>query len=105
MSKLINISSDNYFISQRLKEIDKSYQIFFNIASNSYEVHSSDQCKNSFCFKVPYSTLDERTLLYAKKTRSENRDKLIAEIEKSNEILYERNIKKQVDLLKEIICT
>ena len=105
MKKLIKIDNDVFFITQRLKEIDDSYEVYYNLQIRCYEVHSSKQSKNSFCFKVPYSSLDERTLQYALKTRSENRDKIIAEIEKYNLSLYEKNVKKQVNLLKEILCT
>ena len=104
MRNLIKIESDNYFIVNRLKEIDKSYEVFFNLITSSYEVHSNEQQKSSYCFKVPYGELDERTLFYARKTRSENRDKIIKEIEKSNELLYEKNVKEQASLLKEILC-
>ena len=104
MRNLLKIESDNYFISNRLKEIDSSYEVYYNIATASYEVHSSEQQKSSYCFRVPYNQLDERTLFYAKKTRSENRDKIIKEIERSNELLYEKNVKEQASLLKEILC-
>lgn len=105
MQELIKIECDNFFIGKRLKEVDESYEIYFNLKSNSYEVHSNKQEKGSFCFKVPFEVLDERTVDYAIKTRRENRDKIIAEIEKNNQLLYEKNLKEQVNLLKEIICT
>ena len=103
MGKLIKIYSDVYFICQRLKKIDKSYEVYFNCEENSYEVHSKSQIKNSYCFKVPYDQLDSRTLDYAVKTRIENRDKLLEEIELQNNLLYEKNLKEQVNLLKEIV--
>ncbi len=104
MKNLIKIDCDNFFISERLKFIDSSYVIYYNLSDQCYEVHSIEQYKNSYCFKVPYRELDERTLFFAKKTRSENRYKLIKEIEENNRLLYEKNIKNQVNLLKEAIC-
>lgn len=104
MKNLVLIEGDPFFISERLKEVDPSYVIYFNLAQKSYEVHSLEQVKNSYCFKVPYSDLDERTIIHAKRTRIENRDKIIAEIEKDNLLLEQKNIKKQVELIKESLC-
>lgn len=104
MKNLIKIESDCYFICQRLKEVDKSYEVYYNRSQDCYEVHSKEQYKSTYCFKVPYKVLDERTIDYAIKTRSENRDKLIAEIERDNQLLEQRNLKNQVNLLKEALC-
>mgnify|MGYP003295530954 CR=1 FL=1 len=93
MINLIKIENDCYFVAQRLKEIDDSYEVYFNTYTNSYEVHSSEQAKNSYCFKVPFDYLDERTVDYARKTRAANRDNLIKEIERNNQLIYENNIK------------
>ena len=103
MKKLIKIESDVYFIVQRLKEIDSSYQVFYNCLSGKFEVHSKEQAKNSFCFQVPYDVLDSRVVDYAVKTRSQNRDKLIKEIEKNNLLVYEKKLKENVNILKEIL--
>lgn len=104
MKNLVEIKNDCYFIDRRLKEIDKSYQIFFNLARGTYEVHSSEQEKNSYCFTIPFDTLDERTIFYARKTRSENRDKIIKEIEENNLKIEKNNEKMQINALKELIC-
>ncbi len=96
------IENDCYFICQRLKEIDPSYEVFYK--NGRYEVHSFEQVKNSYCFTVPFGELDSRTIDFALKTRSSNREKIIAEIEKNNQLLYEKNIKDQVNLLKEGLC-
>ncbi len=103
MKNLIKIENDVFFIAVRLKSIDKSYEVYYNVNNNSFEVHSNAQ-KNSYCFKVPYDVLDERTLDYALKTRIANRDKILREIEINNELLYQKNIKNQVNLLKEALC-
>ncbi|MBQ8444633.1 MAG: hypothetical protein IJX25_04705 [Clostridia bacterium] len=103
MTNLIKINNDVYFICKRLKKIDPSYEVYYNRQTCCYEVHSNKQAKNSYCFKVPFAQLDSRTIDYAIKTRRENRDKLLKEIEQSNQLLYERNLKEQVNLLKEII--
>lgn len=104
MTNLIKIENDCYFVAQRLKEIDSSYEVYFNLHTNSYEVHSLEQAKNSYCFKVPFNCLDERTVAYARKTRATNRDNLIKEIEQNNQLVYENNIKMQVNAMKEALC-
>jgi len=78
MKNLVQIFGDPFFIVQRLKEIDPSYEVYYNLATSCYEVHSNEQVKNSYCFRVPYDVLDERTIWHAKRTRAENRDKIIA---------------------------
>ncbi len=104
MKNLIKVENDVFYIARRLKNVDPSYEVYFNLTTKCFEVHSTEQEKNSYCFKVPYNILDERTIDYALKTRSENRDKLLMEIELNNKIIEERNIKNQVNLLKEALC-
>ena len=103
MKNYIEIEDDVFYIRQRLKEIDKSYIILYNLTRKCYEVHSSEQ-KDSYCFTIPYDFLDDRTIDYAIKTRSENRDKIIKEIEKNNEDVYNKQIKNQIKMLKEALC-
>ena len=102
--KYLKIEDDVYFIASRLKMIDESYQIFYNLNKKTYEVHSGTVSKDSYCFTVPYSSLDSRVLDYALKTRSANRDKIIEEIEFNNQKLYEKSIKEQTKKIKEVLC-
>lgn len=103
-NNLILIDNDCYFIAQRLKEIDESYFIVFNLFKRVYEVHSKNQQKNSYCFTIPYLTLDDRTIDFAIKTRKENIDKILKEIDENNNKVYKKNIKEQVEKIKEAIC-
>ena len=103
LKNYLDIKDDVYYICQRLKEIDRSYYVLFNLDRKKYEIHSNEQ-KDTYCFTVPFDQLDERTLFYSLKTRSDRRDKIIKEIEKSNEENYKKLIKEQVNLLKEAIC-
>lgn len=103
MKNLLIIENDNYFISQRLKEIDGDYFIVYNLNRKKYEVHVKGQFSNSYAFTVPYDRLDERTILFALKTRIENQDKVMREIERENEENYNRLLKQQINLIKEII--
>lgn len=103
MKNLIKIENDCFFICQRIKEVEPSYEIYFNIDSSSYEVHSKTQVKNSYCFKIPYSQLDDRVIDFAYKTKVENMDEIIKEIDKHNQLLYEKELKTQVESMKEAL--
>jgi len=104
MKYLIEIKNDCFCICERLKDVDESYKVFFNLKRRCFEVHSFLQHGSTYCFTVPYSELDERTIDFALKTRSENREKIIMEIEENNRKVEQQNIKKNADALKELIC-
>jgi len=79
------IEKDLYNISGRLKEIDKGYFIVYNTKKEKYEIHNAFNKRGTYCFTSPYKSLDNRTYDYCLKTRIENSDKLIREMEKQNE--------------------
>lgn len=97
------IDSDSLFITDRLKEVDPSYRVVFSLKKKKFEVHSILQ-SSTYCFTLPYSSLDERAVNYARKTRSENADKLIKEIDRANEELYRKMLKEEINKLKEALC-
>lgn len=103
MKNLLIIEGDTFFINERLKQIDNDYFVVFNLESQKYEVHVRGQFGSTYAFTIPYDTLDERTILFARKTRVSNMDKIMAEIEKDNEMSYNRLLKQQVNLMKEIL--
>ena len=94
MAKIL-ITSDCLDICSRIKNIDDSYYIIFNTSKEKYEVHSNNQPFSSYCFTSPFISLDERLLNYALKTRRENKEKLIAEMEKENQKLIQNQQKQQ----------
>lgn len=103
MKNQIVLDSDPLFICERLKEVDKSYYVVYDFSKNKFEVHSSEQRGGSYCFTVPFDTLDERAITFAKKTSVLRQDEVIKEIDLENQKL-ERNIqKKAVERLKEVI--
>ncbi len=104
LANLLKIEHDPFFIAQRLKEIDPTYQIYFNLDQGCYEVHSSGQVKNTYCFKVPYGVLDERTISFALKTRVENMEAILREIDRQNDLLYNKMLKEQINLFEEKLC-
>lgn len=76
------VENDTAGICERIKEIEKEYFIVRNMLSGDYEVHSTLNDGNTFCFAVPYDRLDARTLEYCRKTRT-GRDVALA-VEKNN---------------------
>lgn len=100
---LIKINTDNYFISERIKEIDKNYFLVFNTNLKKYEVHYKGQVENTFCVGLPFMTLDERTLSFVQKTKIENIEKIIKEIEKNNKNIENNNKNLILNKLQEVI--
>ena len=100
---LININTDNLFIAKRLKQIDSNYFIVFNTKSQKYEVHHKGQTDNTFCLSLPFCELDSRTLELVQKTRIENINKLIEEIDKENQRKETQKNKEILSLAKEIL--
>ena len=92
---LIKIEEDVFDITKRLKEIDESYFVMVNTQKQKFEVHSSAQ-KHTYCLTIPHKNLDARTISLTLKTRIENTEKILAEIEENNKKL-ERENKRQID--------
>ena len=89
---LVNITTDVFDILSRLKAIDNNYFIVYNTNKQRYKVHNSGQ-KRTFFLVVPFNKIDARLVPYVRKTRRENADKLIKEMEIHNEKL-EQEIKR-----------
>ncbi len=98
MQKIIKNNAFN--IVNRLKQTDKSFYIVFNAQKNCFEVHSKKQ-KNSFCFIVPYSQLDNRTLMHAQKTSVKNLTANLQEIENYNSQQELNSKKEKEDYIKQ----
>lgn len=87
------IQDDLYGITKRIKKIDDGYFILRHKLSGRYEVHNANNTGSTYCFIVPYESLDKRTLTYCRETAVE-RD--IAEIiEKQNRRLEESKKRSQ----------
>ena len=84
MKKSFEIYSDCLDIVKRLKEIDKDYFVVFNIERKTFELHNRAQERDTFCFTLPFDTLDERAIFLTKKTLSKKRDELFKEMEEEN---------------------
>ncbi len=78
--ELQKIECDLFGIAKRLKSIDRRCELFFNRKKNRYEIYANGAMQMA----LPFERLDARTLTYARKTRLENLEKIIAEIEEEN---------------------
>lgn len=78
--ELQRIRHDLFGIAKRLKSIDRRYELFFNRKKNRYEIYANGAMQMA----LPFERLDARALTYARKTRLENLEKIIAEIEEEN---------------------
>lgn len=102
MKNQIVIESDVLDICGRLKEIDQSYYIVFNLSRKKFEVHSSSQNGGTFAFCIPFDCLDDRTIDLARKTSIYRKDEIIKEIDNENQKLQKRMFNDAVDHLKEV---
>ncbi len=103
MKNHVIIDSDVLNILERLKEIDESYFLVFDVEKQKIEVHSSLQLQNTYCFTCPFEFLDERLCDYARKTSISRRDDLIEEMDLQNQMWEKQMIKTHVDNLREVL--
>lgn len=82
----IKLNYDVYNISKRVKEIDKYYYVVYDTSKNKFEIHNSKQIGSTYCLTLPFKCLDERCLNYINKTKSENIEKILNEIDNLNNI-------------------
>lgn len=77
----IEIKNDLYDIASRLKEIDREYTTYFETELQKFTLWGRGKRQVVF----PFDALDQRALDYARKTRVENMEELIREIDEKNE--------------------
>ncbi len=104
MNNLIEITDDLFDISRRLKSVDEDYRLYYNGAKRRYEVHNRKQCGSTLAFVVPFEELDARTVEYARKTRAENIELLLAEMDKHNAEQEQQNTARAVEAAMSAIC-
>lgn len=67
--RLTQVMSDPFDIVNRIREIEDEYFILYNKYEKKFEVHSTAQpIRQTYCFTVPFDTLDNRTLEYCRET-------------------------------------
>lgn len=87
----IQIENDVYEIANRIKDIDRDYYLIYDTSKQKFEVHNKSQFGSSYCLTLPYNELDERTLLYVRKTQSANIEEILHDLENDNNILESAN--------------
>ena len=103
MKNQILLEGDPFYIAERIKEIDENYFLVFNKSRGVFELHNSSQQGSTFALTIPYDCLDERTIFLARKTRRENIDKLIEEMDRQNDAHTKRLVKRAAEQIKEVI--
>ena len=88
--ELQKVRHDLFNIAARLKSVDRRYELFFNRKKSRYEIYANGAMQ----IALPFERLDARAIEYARKTRLENLNKLIAEIEAENARLEIENAKR-----------
>ena len=86
----IKIEDDLFEISKRLKEVDDTYFVVYDTVKKCFEVHSTMQDKNTFCFVVG-SKLTCYAIEKAQKTKISRLKTLIKRVEEENLKLEEKN--------------
>ncbi len=92
------IENDVLDIAARLKEIDDGYFIVYNGLFRRLEVHNQKQGANTFCLVVPSNRLNACTVELVRKTRAENADRLLAEIDGHNERVENEALRRAVSV-------
>lgn len=77
----IRIKNDLYDIASRLKEIDRRYEVYFETELQKFTLWGLGKRQVIF----PYESLDQRAIEYTLKTRVENAEELVREIDLKNE--------------------
>jgi len=80
---MLEVNNDVFEISNRVKEIDPDYYIVYNKTLRRFEVHHRRQ-HDTLALAVPYRSLDARTITLTLKTRRENIEKLMKEMDEEN---------------------
>ena len=80
------IKSDLFDISKRIHSIDPKYFVVYNRKRKKFEVHYT-RAKNTYELTIPFDTLDARAVDFVLKTRIQNQQKILDEIEKNNQEL------------------
>ena len=89
--------NDIFFISNRIKKINKNYKLYYNLKTQMYEVHDISKPQHSLCITTKdYPSFQIlKTLIKSKK---ENMHSLFLEIEKHNKNIDQEKQQKTLDL-------
>ena len=89
------IDGDVLDISRRIREIDETLFIVFNLKRGVFEIHSTEHYPTTYAWTVPYERLDERTLRKARENNLRVRGaEIFRDIDRHNERL-EASLRRQ----------
>lgn len=90
---LFAMENSTHDIPKRLEEIDSALFICFNKITQRFEVHSLDNRGTTYCFSIPYSELDARTIEAFRRSNLKTRSvkEIIQEMDQENEEREKRN--------------
>ena len=92
----IKITNDLFDIAERIKVLNKDYEIYFDTEKQKYTLFAG----NKLQLTIPYDNLDERTIYYAYHTRTDNYLELEKEAEKYNAKLDYQSLKQTQDTIE-----
>lgn len=101
--RLVEVTHDLHGIAERIREIEPEYFIVRNRMKGTWEVHSTATYPNTYCFTVPYDSLDKRTLDRCRETNISLRGDAVAKDFLARQEKQEKAIqKRENDLLNNI---
>ena len=95
---------DQFRVEERLREIDPSYEVFYNKKVGRFEVYATKNGVKSLAFVSPFAELDCRLVRHARVTRAERAADVLREIEENNKKIEEANKKVAEEIKREKIA-
>ena len=89
----IKITNDLFSIAERIKELNKAYEIYFDTDRQKFVLYANKKLQ----LVIPYDNLDERTIRHAHFTRSENYQEVMDSVDRYNASLEKDIVKKAQD--------
>ena len=99
MKEYLVLYKDVFFLYKRIKEIDRNYQLLFNLKNKHFEIHNFNQRGTSFVMQA--EPLDSRLIKKLVETRIENVNKLIAKLDEENERVKQQGEKRATESAKD----
>ena len=84
-------------IPVRLKELNRAFFVMFNVKTQRYEVHSSDQPFATLACTLPFDELDARAILYVREHSAERLEIIAKEIDEYNDRLVAKREAETID--------
>lgn len=106
MKRLIEIKHDPFDIVKRIKQIDKTFKVYYQLLTGDYLLYRKSGLKNVFELNLGQS-LDALAIAFILKSRRENIDLILDEIDENNHQLKQNAISSSFErgraMLKELI--